>query len=209
MDIRFGNTVFSRDNHKVGELREVVVDPVSRELTHLVVRQGLLFSDDRIVAMKDVAHADDRSIILARDAEELEEQTSPFLETSFATVPGTESDLPQRIWTQPPGSPSIIPPGIRPDDLSPDPSIPMDDVSLLQNSPVQCANGTQVGTVQQVFVDKADRITHIVMRCVGVYDEFKLIPLDWIRGFEDNVVVLGVEEGVVHQLADYEEPPAA
>lgn len=209
MDIRFGNTVFSRDNQKVGELREVVVDPVSRELTHLVVRQGLLFSDDRIVPMKDVAQANDQSIVLARDAEELEEQSSPFQETSFATVPGTESDLPQRIWTQQPGSPSIIPPGIRPDDLSPDPSIPMDDVSLLQNSPVQCADGTQVGTVQHVFVDKADRITHIVMRCVGVYDEFKLIPLDWIRGFEDNVVVLGVEEGIVHQLADYEEPPAA
>ncbi len=209
MDIRFGSPVFSQDNRKIGELREVVVDPVSRELTHLVIRQGLLFSDDRIVAMKDVAKTEDQRIVLTRNAEELEEQSSPFQEDAFATVPGTEEDLPQRIWTQSPGSPSIIPPGIRPDDLSPDPSIPMDDVSLLQNSPVQCADGTQVGTVQQVFVDKGDRITHIVMRCVGVYDEFKLIPLDWIRGFEDNVVILGVEEGIVHQLADYEEPPAA
>lgn len=209
MNIRLGSTVFSQDNRKVGELREVVVDPVSRELTHLVVRQGLLFSDDRIVAMKDVAQADNQSIVLTRNAEDLEEQSSPFRDDSFATVPGTEDDLPQRIWAQPPGSPSIIPPGIRPNDLSPEPSIPMDDVSLLQNSPVQCADATQVGTVQRLFVDKSDRITHIVMRCVGIYDEFKLIPLDWIRGFEDNVVVLGVEEGIVHQLADYEEPPAA
>lgn len=208
MDIRFESPVFSKDGQKVGELREVVVDPISREVTHLVVRQGLLFSDDRMLSMSEVAEADDQRITLTRNAAELEEQSGVFDEASYATVPGTESDLPQRIWTQPLGHASIIPPGFRPGDLSPDPPIPMEDVSLLQNSPVQCPDGTQVGTVQQVFVDKNDRITHIVMRCIGVYDEFKLIPLDWIRGFQDNIVSLGVEEGVVRQLADYETPPA-
>lgn len=204
MDIRFETPVESQDGVAVGKVREVVVAPVSRAVTHLIIQQGLLFNHDRVVSVDNVASADPEKVVLSETAEALEEETRAFEQESFATVPGTEEELPQRIWTQPPGAhPSIVPPGFRPGDLPPDPAIPMEDIALLEGSPVECANGTPVGTVHRLFTDEENRITHIVIRCTGVYDEYKLLPLEWIRSFDDNVVTVGVEQGVVQQLPDF------
>lgn len=203
MQIRLNSPVRSRDGQNVGTISEVVVNPLSRDVTHVVIRQGLLFAADHVLAVEHVTEAAPNAVSLALNANELEEACVRFDHESFVTVPGTEEDLPQRLWTDPPGvHPSIVPPGVGPSELPPAAVIPTSDTALLADSTVETVDGVVVGHVSQLYTDENDSVTHVVIRRAGVYDEFAALPVEWVAAFEGGAIKLAVEKAVVRQLPD-------
>jgi len=209
MKILFGTPVVTRDDVPVGDVAEVVVDPRTRSVTHLVVQQGLLFENDRLVPADAIASATESGIVLVPTAAELEAGSADYRAEDFVQLAGAETGdvLPGRLWTRPPGvPPSLIPPGLGPVELPADISIPINDVMLLHDTPVLTDDGVGIGHVCQVLTDEEDRITHIVLEQGLVYPEPKLVPVDWFARIEDNQITLSVEKSVVDRLPDYAEP---
>lgn len=55
MQIKQGAKVMTSDNKDVGRVDRVVIDPSTREITHVVVRQGWLFTTDKVLPIQWVS----------------------------------------------------------------------------------------------------------------------------------------------------------
>lgn len=77
--------VYAANGEKAGVLTRVVIDPRSREVTHLVIEKGLLFKSDKVVPITMVAEANPERVTLTSDAGEA--HTLPdFAEEQYVQV---------------------------------------------------------------------------------------------------------------------------
>lgn len=60
--------VYTASGEKAGVLDRVVIDPRTRQVTHLIVQKGWLFRSDKVVPVHLVAEADKDRIVLTADA---------------------------------------------------------------------------------------------------------------------------------------------
>src|SRR5687768_6013882 len=68
-----GVDVFSSDNEKIGTLDRVVMDPKTKEVTHIIVREGFLYTEDKVVPMDLIGSVTDERIDLQGSKEHLDE----------------------------------------------------------------------------------------------------------------------------------------
>jgi len=205
MKIKFGTRVYSLDGEEVGIVKEAVVNPVTREVTHLVVQEGLLFENDQLIAVDEVESTSDDGIVLRSTISDVHAAAGEYQEDAFARVGDDETGLPEKVWIRPPSTPpSLVPPGLTPGELSADVSIPMDEVAILHGCSVRTSDGTVIGSVNELLLDDSETITHLVIDAGVVFSEPKLVPIDWIKAFADNEVVIAVDATVVEQMPDYE-----
>ncbi len=73
MQIKDGASVYGADGQEVGKVDRVVMDPRTNEITHLVVRKGWLFSEDRVVPIDLVEPASDERVLLRHDVQNLDD----------------------------------------------------------------------------------------------------------------------------------------
>src|ERR1041384_4850571 len=91
--------VISADGQKVGHLARVVIDPRSNEITHLVVHQGVLFTEDKLIPISLVASAVEERVTRREAAKDLESLTD-FEQTHF--VPLNQEEAARYPWTMAP-----------------------------------------------------------------------------------------------------------
>ncbi len=205
MKIRLGTNVFSEDGDKVGVVKAVIIEPLSREVTHLVLQEGLLFKHDCLLPIASVESASESAVCLNRTASDLHELINNYQDTDFITVAEPEGRVPEKTWARPGGLPlNLVPPGIAPGELSTDVSIPMEDISLVHGASVQTGDGKLIGTVLEVLTDENETISQLLIRTNGIYGQAKLIPLDWIAAIDENTVKLAVNAAAIRDMADYE-----
>lgn len=211
MKILFGTPVATRDGKDVGRVKELIIDPRTRTVTHIVVQQGLLFGNDRIVSADDVDTASETAVVLRLSEAELTEgsvdyEQDHFIRADVEEIDALEGELSASYWTRPLDVPaSLIPPGLGRVELSPEIAIPGDDVLLVHDSPVGTRDGEHIGRVREVMTNEEDCITHIVVAEGVVYPVPKLVPVDWVSGIADNQVTLSVSKAAVDQLSVYGE----
>jgi len=49
MQFKAGVGVFTAEGDRVGSIEQVIVDPRTKEVSHVIVRQGFLSAEDKIV----------------------------------------------------------------------------------------------------------------------------------------------------------------
>lgn len=89
MHIALGQTVVSRDGHKIGTIDRVIVNPSSNHVERFIVHRGFLLDDDKIVDRAVVEGVNDDRVHLSIDAVEVRQL--PQFEPSFSageTDPG-------------------------------------------------------------------------------------------------------------------------
>ena len=86
------NVYTARDEH-VGSVDRIVIDPVTRRLSHVVVRKGRFFPEDKLIRMEDIATATPERINLRQDV--ALDDLLPFIEQHY--VPLDEVDRPARL----------------------------------------------------------------------------------------------------------------
>lgn len=204
MKLTFETRVCSADGQEIGKVKEVVVDPRSHEVVGLVIKQGLLFQDDRVIDVDLVASADDAGITLKVPAAEVGQESEEYQEGEYISLDGGDAEgLPTRVWVEPVGpAASLVPPGISGIALSHDAPIPIDDVGLLHGSRVVAQGGEKVGTVTALVIGADHKLTHLVMAVGMTGAVTKLVPLSWVVDFEDNAVSLAVPVRAVRDLPD-------
>jgi uncharacterized protein YrrD len=73
MELKKGARVYSAQNDNVGEIDRVVIQPDTGEVTHIVVRKGTFFREDKVVPYGLIAAATEDRLTLRENAGDLKD----------------------------------------------------------------------------------------------------------------------------------------
>ncbi len=164
MRLELGTPVSCSDG-PLGELADVVIDPTSRRVTHVVVRTDEPMPADRLVPTGLVAGERDGTLVLGctvAEAHELEAvQELAFLRLGEVPVADPDWDIGvQEVLSMPYYQADYAPPA---DDVSVAyDRIPKGEVEIQRASRVRSSDGEDLGRVDGFIVD-GDHITHLVL----------------------------------------------
>lgn len=82
MQFRENTPVYTADGQEVGAIDRVVINPETTEVSHVVVRQGWLFTEDKVVPTAWIDQATGEQVRLRADIDSLDE-LPPFEETHY------------------------------------------------------------------------------------------------------------------------------
>lgn len=213
MQLRKGTHVYTWDNHEVGRIERVVLDPVTKEVTHIVVREGFLFTEDKLLPIDMLMSASEERVTLRQAVGDLE-NLPKFEETHYVPSYGDTNQYPYNtgdpdplVWYPPLGvagyygAPLGTPEPYR---TRTEQNIPDNTVAIKDGANVYSADGKHVGDVERVFVDaQSDRATHIVISQGLFFKERKLVPTAWLNIIGEDEVHLNVDSDFVDRLPAY------
>lgn len=214
MQFKQDASVYSADGEKVGQIERVVIDPDSREITHVIVRRGALFTEDRVIPVELVATTSEDQATLRADAGDLGEL--PYFEVNqYVNLDQEEIDhadypadfAPPLYWYPSGGAPPIGYPGYpgQPHIIKTERNIPDDTVAVGEGAEVISAEGERVGEVEKILTDPDDNVvTHFVISKGVLFEEHKLVPVAWVDKVEETKIHLSVGSGLLEDLPEYE-----
>jgi sporulation protein YlmC with PRC-barrel domain len=216
MNFKQKASVSAADGQEVGRIDRVVIDPETKKVTHVVVRKGLLFADDRVVPIGLVAEATEDHVNLRRVAGDLH-NLPKFEESHYVQSPeeegGHHSPSSGRY-----ASPLYGPPPAAAGTSYPDPglsgpqyakrveqNIPEGTVALREGAKVIANDGKLVGHVEEILTDiETEQALYILISKGLVTKERKLIPALWVREIDENEIYLTAPAEVLAKLRPYE-----
>ena len=175
--------VYTVDDKDVGEIERVVIDPISKEVTHVVVRQGWLFTEDKVIPVELFQSAGADRAVLRSDIKDLD-NLPHFEETHYVPLNMTEEEMREvedveagivggSYWYPPAGAgvgayyapgfygatayPAVdAHPQARPGHRyvkRTDQNIPEDTVALEEGAEVYSVDGEHVGNIESIEID--------------------------------------------------------
>lgn len=218
MQFKENADVQTADGRKVGRIDRVVIDPDSKEATHLVVQKGFLFTRDKVVPIDEVVTASEDRVVLESKRENPDDYPD-FEETHYIPIQGERTEvrrpnkkssriawyypMPRAAWWRLemgsyPGYGE--PPYVRKTDRN----IPEGKVPLEEGAKVMSRDGSHVGDVERVFIDEDEqRVTHMLIAKGILSKTRKLIPTMWVDTVTENRVGLSVDELLIEQLPQF------
>lgn len=215
--------VYTFEGEHLGDINRVVMDPRTKEVTHLVIREGFLFTEDKVLPIDLIgATGEDRAVL--RETDRDPDDLPRFEETEFVPmdrVLEVEDQADQTIRQAPPRRPLLwYPPagarwwGVGPAATAypaPPPyvvmterHIPAGTVPLQEGASVTAANGEHVGDIAIVLTDPtSNRATHFVIEEGLLFKERKLVPTSWINTVNEQAVQLAVGSQLLDSLPEY------
>jgi sporulation protein YlmC with PRC-barrel domain len=198
-----------------GELRRVVVDPVARAVTHLVVEPKPGLELARLVPLDLVDDATSGQVSIRCTRAEFE-RLGAAEETQFA--PGTLSDPaygPGQVLNWPyyglgPGlagvGPDIVSPGVVYD------TIPLGEVEVRRGEHVQATDGG-IGHVEGLVIERdSHHVTHVLLQEGHLWDRKQVaIPIRAVTKVDDDGIHLSLTKEQIEDLPpiDVDQPDEA
>ena len=217
MLFKTGVDVYSSDNEKIGTLHRVVMDPKTREVSHIVVKEGFLFTEDKVVPMDLVGSVTEDRVSLQGSKEHLDE-LPVYEETHYVRPDDTTghsdvtADVSDSVYWYPPvdltpGGFGRYPVAFFPQSLyvqKVEKNIPDGMIALEQGARVIAEDGEQVGSIETLITDpNDDRVTHVVVSSGLLLKERRIIPAHWIDSVSDEEVHLSVASRLLERLPEY------
>jgi sporulation protein YlmC with PRC-barrel domain len=178
-----------------GRSTYVVLNPVTRRLTHIVVKQDSFPRLERLVPVGMVAETSPDQIHLNCSQQELH-RLEPFIETEFlhGEFPYAAYGLDEfRLW------PYALPG----DELVPveHERVPPGELAVRRGSHVRATDG-DVGRVDEFLVDReTEHITHLVLREGHLWGQKDVtIPVSEIERIEEDTVYLKLDKPSIEGL---------
>ena len=208
MQIKRDARVVTADGKDVGHVERVVIDPGTRDLSHLIVTRGWLFKEDRVLPFSLVAHTTEDEIRLNATRETLE-SLPLFQETSYVAARDPEPGYTAPYLFYPvglSGVPAMIP-QVHPEitqTMTTSSNIPDEAVALKEGARVVSADQEHVGNIEQVNLDRTGRTTHFVIASGLINREHRVIPYIWVKSVTEDEVQLYVNAEVIRRLRTQE-----
>jgi len=220
MQFKENAAVLTSTGDKVGRVDRVVIDPKSKEMTHLVVKKGILFTTDKVVPAEQIKAANGDKVVLKAgpmdpdDYPDFEE--TQYIPIDHAPPDNTRGDLgamralawyyplPGGAWWRRrmggyPGYPD--PPYARRTELN----IPDNTVPLEEGAKVVDSEGEHVGDVERIYVgEEEQRVTHLLIVQGLISRARKLIPSMWVEHVLTDEVRLSISKDFLQGLPEYE-----
>ena len=210
MQFRQGAKVFTSDGEQVGTIDRIVIEPDTREVTHLVVQKGSLFTEDKVIPVSLVKSTLEDRVILHENTGNPEKfpnfQESHFISTEGGHSPGQVPEQRKRslYWYPPIGGFDGYVYSMPLYNIETK-NIPKGTVAITEGTNVISTDGEHVGDVERIFTDVSEeRVTHILISEGIFLKEKKLIPTRWVRDVFEKEVHLSVDSDLVEQLPEYQ-----
>jgi uncharacterized protein YrrD len=201
MDFKEGVAVYTPDGRHLGNVDHLVVDPRSRRVTHIVVRQGHLLPEDKVIAVEQLSAVTDARLVLDAEPEKL----VPFEESHYVTLDagtrrqwGDDQGVPL-LWAVEHDTPLLWGgwgeggyPAEAVERITR--NIPQGDVAVAEGATVEDSKGEHVGRVLELVTDpQSGRITCLVVEAGHLWGKHtKAIPINWVSTFGEWKVTLAV-----------------
>ena len=169
-----------------GRSTRIVLNPVTKEITHLVVKQRAFPYTERLVPVDLMVESTPRMIRLRCDGPDLDEMDE-FVETEF--IPSEEThivDGPFMMWPYTYTTEEYMPQSHK--------QIPVGELAIRRGTRVIASDG-QIGQIDEFIVNRhGDLITHLIMREGHFWDPKEVtIPVSYIEHIEDDAVYLNID----------------
>ena len=194
-----------------GELADVVIDPTTRCVTHLVVRPHKRPADARIVpvdwATSEESETAIRLSVTVAEVDRLDRvHETAYLRLGEFPVADPDWDVGVEDML---GLPYFE--GVDPRAMQPDPHVmfgydrlPKGEVEIRRASAVTAADGANLGRVDGFVVDGDGHISHVVLERGHLWGRREVtIPIGAVDRVENDVVVLRLTKGEVGALPSH------
>lgn len=216
MQFQEGAAVYDARDEKAGHIDRVVIDPRTHEITHIVVRKGFLFTEDKLLPVTMVDRTTEDRVTLNVDKSKLD--TLPnYEDTEY--IPLDPADFPDAqlepyntgfamplYWypTFGAGYPGpLLPPAAPPYVVDTEKNTPKGTIALREGAAVRSSNGDDVGRIERIFTHE-DKVSHFLISQGMIFKEKKVIPSGWVTNITDEEVQLAVPTSVLKRLPAYE-----
>jgi uncharacterized protein YrrD len=210
--------VYTSDKQPVGRITHVVLDPATKKVTHVVVRQGIIFTEDKVVPVQMFQSTGLDGAILREDMGDLH-SLPRFEEVYFVQVDITEDTGEVRrvgmvgtLYPYPPADRGPEHPEIEQHPRRPihrfvrstKQNIPAGEIALKEGSWVVSADDQHVGNLESVFVDpQTGCITHMmVTRKTLLTMSRRMVSVSLIRSVYADRVYLSIDAAMLDELAE-------
>jgi sporulation protein YlmC with PRC-barrel domain len=198
-----------------GELADIVIDPSSRRVTHLVVQPHERHDLARLVPV-DLASAQDGTdgIALERTVAEID-ALEPLVKSAYLRLgefpvadPDWEIGIEEMYALPYYGSlaPGGVGGGMGPTDFDPHVTvsydrIPKDKVEIRRASAVTSSDGDHLGHVDGFVVDEHEQIAHLVLEHGHLWGKREIaVPISAVARLENDEVILSLSTAEVGDL---------
>lgn len=210
MIFRYGSDVILANGEKGGEVKEIVMDPKTGEVTHIILEKGFLSTEDKVLPISIVEDANENRVKLYELEIPLDDLTD-YKEKKFVEVRDSRFEIP--VVGNPP---FLLPyPPVRPykkrefelrrykkEKVK---NIPQEVEPIKKGAKVFTLEGQHVGNVAEVIINsQTDDATHLVISKGLLLIEEKLVPFDWVQEYEEEEVHLAVDRQVIENLPEYQ-----
>ncbi len=212
---------------KVGEIDRVVMDPNTHEITHVVIRKGFLFREDKVLPIQylEKSGQEEDEVRLKPGVDDLE-GFPPFEEEDYLIADETElRDTPFReedsyasplYWISSGSWMPVYGPyywnasqSVEADEAIERitrTNIPAGTVAVKEGADVLSSDGKHVGTLKQVLMQPGtEKASHFVIRQGTLFTEDRLVPLKWIQFVGEDQIHLSVNAQFLESLPAYED----
>jgi sporulation protein YlmC with PRC-barrel domain len=198
-----------------GELADVVIDPTTRRVTHLVVQPQRASERTRLVPVERARAGDeaDGTIVLDASAEEISRLESvreaAYLRLGEFPVEDPDWEIGVEEMLAQPYYQGLDAVGAMPIDYDDHvmwtyDRIPKGDVEIRRSSAVRSADGHHLGHVDGFIVDGEDHIGHIVLEHGHLWGKREVvIPIGAVASVETDAVVLSLSKDDVGALESH------
>ncbi|NJL95112.1 MAG: PRC-barrel domain containing protein [Anaerolineae bacterium] len=212
MQFEGGATVRAQGGQTVGQVASLVIDPSTQKVTHLVVKTGLFFPQDRVIPLYAVEGSEKETVWLRSSEEELE-GFPPFEAEHYVSL--GQEDLPPQ-WGNWAARPLLYYPPLdaRPTQFDPvvgyppqketHRNVPPERVAINEKTRVITAEGDPAGTVERTFTNAEGHITHVLVSKGFIFPTYRLIPSAWIDWISAAEIRLLVPTELVQRLEAYQ-----
>lgn len=211
MQFKEGTDVHTIDGDKVGTIDRLVIDPITNEVTHVIVQKGFIFTEDRVIPINALIESEDDSARLSATVEDLEDFPKYEQDYFVATQPGymdtpyTDWDV-QPLYYYPPIGPEQYPyyDGPHRQKVSKQ-TVPESSVEIGEGTKVVTLDDEHAGDVEKVFTNEDGQLTHLLISKGIIFSTERLVPAGWVRQVNDDEIKLYVRKEVVEDLPEYTE----
>jgi sporulation protein YlmC with PRC-barrel domain len=208
MRLELGTPVRCTDG-TFGELADVVIDPISRRLTHLVVRPGHEQGQARLVPVELAASRDNGSEVTLDCTVDEVTKLEPVHEYAYLRL--GESPVEDPEWDV--GVEDVLAlPYYEADPYGPSPiydtnvgmaydRVPEGEVEIRRASAVASVDGHDLGQVDGFVVDAEGQITHVILERGHLWGRREVtIPIGAVATVETDAVTLSLSKDEVGSL---------
>ena len=202
-----GTKIYSSVGEHVGELKRVVLDSQSHEISHLVIEKGIFIKEDKVIPIGLIDAQEDDRIGLKVAAEELNDFPA-FSGTKFKLFKDKDDDglrtynyVSNYHWWSSGKALGYAAPRLVNQRLG---NIPENSIALKEGAIVMAPNGEKLGYLERIISDpKSHEISHVVVSDGGINPTKRLAPIFWVSEISAKEIDLVVRQKHFEKLPEY------
>ena len=208
LEITEHTKVFTAHGEYVGRVDRIVIDPITRMVSHIVVHKGIFLPEDKVIPVAGIATATEERINLDRGNHP--DEFLAFFEQHYVEIDAEDEDGDEKvratrapfIWYGPYGMASAMyASSMR---VVTERNIPERAIALQPSASVCALGRIEVGELDEVITTDAGLATHIVVTMSDPSLDRKAIPMHWVDDISENEIHLGVTQWMVEAIEVYD-----